>query len=139
MYPGIFAWSWRNLLVATSKFDLVIIRCHKATGKHLFLYPQGDKVRFEKAKKGLASSLITASAQLITTCFFLISKELKQSKHSIVLFKFWPVCIRPFQCLLRVSDSERQSVNSSIEIPSHMVESMKHVVKNKSNLMYRLL
>ena len=57
--------------------------------------------------------------------FFLILKELKQSKHSIVLFKFWPVCIRPFQCLLRVSDSERQSVNSSIEIPSHMVESMK--------------
>ena len=99
MYPGIFAWSWRNLLVATSKFDLVIIRWHKATGKHLFLYPQGDKVRFEKAKKGLASSLIIATAQLITT---------------------WP-----FQCLLLLSDSERQSVNSSIEIPSHMVESMK--------------
>ena len=73
-------------MVATSKFDLVIIRWHKATGKHLFLYPQGDKVRFEKAKKGLASSLIIATAQLITTCFFLNFKRIKriQTLHCAV-------------------------------------------------------
>ena len=28
---------------ATSKFALTVIRRHSATGKYLFLYPQGDR------------------------------------------------------------------------------------------------
>ena len=36
---------------ATSKFDLLTIRWHSATRKHLFPYPQGDRSGLGKPKK----------------------------------------------------------------------------------------
>ena len=36
-YPGTFTCWWRNLLVLTSKFGLLILRLHSATRKHLFV------------------------------------------------------------------------------------------------------
>ena len=41
----------RSLLVATSKFGLLTVRWHSATGKHLFLSPQGDRSGLRKPKK----------------------------------------------------------------------------------------
>ena len=51
-------------MVATSKFALLTIRRHSATGKHLFLDPQGDRSGLSKPKKGQASTLITAATSV---------------------------------------------------------------------------
>ena len=53
-------------MVATSKFGILTIRQHNATRKHLFqsVSPR-QQVRSEKAKKGYASTLITATTSVL--------------------------------------------------------------------------
>ena len=53
-------------LVTTYKFDLLTIRWHSATRKHLFLYPQGEDTGLGKPKKGEESTLITATTSVQT-------------------------------------------------------------------------
>ena len=53
-----------SLLVATSMFNLLTIRQHSATRKHLLLYPQGDRSGLRKPKKGHTSTLITATTSV---------------------------------------------------------------------------
>ena len=50
--PQYFFLLMEKPLGATSKFDLLTIRWHSATRKHLFLYPQGDRPGLRKAKMG---------------------------------------------------------------------------------------
>ena len=54
------------LMVTTPKFGLLTIRRHSATRKHLFSYPQVNRLGLKKSKEGLASTLIRA-----TTRFYL--------------------------------------------------------------------
>ena len=51
-------------MVATSKFDLLSIRWHSTTRKHLFLYPQGNRSGLRMPKKGYTSTLITATTSV---------------------------------------------------------------------------
>ena len=63
-YAGIFTWWWRSLLVATCKFGLLTIRQHSATKKTPIPVSSRWQVRPQKAKKGEASTLVTATTSV---------------------------------------------------------------------------
>ena len=52
-----FIWWLRILLIAASKFGLLAIKPLSATRKHLFLYPQGDRLSLRKPQKDKPVSL----------------------------------------------------------------------------------